>query len=281
MGENPRPGLRLVERAILVGVWMLSCAVVYGIGFYTGNRIQERVPAAEDRVVRLPVTAQPPQEGQRPKTGDEFTFYETLVPTGRADVIPLRPRLGPLRAAEQKTAPQAPAPKASGTPQGGDTGKVRVASRTTPGKPGKTAPAKPAATKSATTERAKSGAASPSKTASAKSPSTTRAKGPGAKTGTAPASKPRTTAARPTAAAPRSGAFTVEATSTRDRSEAEAMRANLARRGFDATVHAVPRDGGTLYRLRVGRYASAEQAEQVMRRLRDREGVSRAYVASQ
>ena len=59
------------------------------------------------------------------------------------------------------------------------------------------------------------------------------------------------------------------------------MRVNLARRGFDATVQAVPRDGGTWYRLRVGRYASAEQAEQVMRRLRDREGVSRAYVASQ
>ena len=281
MGENPRPGLRLVERAILVGVWMLSCAVVYGIGFYTGNRIQERVPAAEDRVVRLPVTAQPPQEGQRPRTGDEFTFYDTLVPTGRADVIPLRPKLGPLRAAEQNATSQALAARASGAPQGGDTGKVQVASRTAAGKPGKTAPAKPAATKSATAQRAKSGAASPSKTASAKSPSTTAAKAPGAKTGTAPASKPRTTAARTAAAAPKSGAFTVEATSTRDRSEAEAMRANLARRGFDATVHAVPRDGGTVYRLRVGRYASAEQAEQVMRRLRDREGVSRAYVASQ
>src|SRR5262249_43720363 len=85
MGENPRPGLRLVERLILVGVWLMSCAVVYGIGFYTGNRIQERVPASEDRVVRLPVTAQPPPEGQRAKQGDEFTFYDSLVPGAHPD----------------------------------------------------------------------------------------------------------------------------------------------------------------------------------------------------
>ena len=59
------------------------------------------------------------------------------------------------------------------------------------------------------------------------------------------------------------------------------MRANLARRGFAATVQAVPKDGSTWYRLRVGRYASAEQAQQAVRQVRDRGGVSRAYVASQ
>jgi DedD protein len=279
MGENPRPGLRLVERAILVGVWMVSCAVVYGIGFYTGNRIQERVPAGEDRGIRLPVTTQPPPEGQRPKIGDEFTFYDTLVPTGRADAIPMRPKAGPLRPGEQKP-PPATSPKAGDAPQGAETGKVQVASRTAlPAKPGTAISTKPTAARSATTPRAKSATAQPSKpgaAAPAKSPTT------GAKTGTVPTAKGRTMAARATTSAPpKSGAFTVEATSTRDRSEAEAMRANLARRGFDATVQAVPRDGGTWYRLRVGRYASAEQAEQVMRRLRDREGVSRAYVASQ
>lgn len=281
MGENPRPGLRLVERAILVGVWMVSCAVVYGIGFYTGNRIQERVPAGEDRGVRLPVTTPPPPEGQRPKTGDEFTFYDTLVPTGHADATPLRPKAGPLRPGEQKPTPPATSPKAGDAPQG--TGKVQVASKTASSKPGPGEQAKPTAAKPVAPLRAKSATGSPSKpraAASAGASSGTPAKAPasGAKTGTA---QSRTTAARATASPPKSGAFTVEATSTRDRSEAEAMRVNLARRGFDATVQAVPRDGGTWYRLRVGRYASAEQAEQVMRRLRDREGVSRAYVASQ
>lgn len=259
MGENPRPGLRLVERLILVGVWLTSCAVVYGIGFYTGNRIQERVPAAEDRVVRLPVTAQPPPEGQRAKTGDEFTFYDSLVPGAHPDANDGKAK---APAPDAKTANAKVRPSKSGATASNAGPKQRVASGTNPG----------------TGEKAKSGA----KTAS------TSAVRAGARLGTKTGTKSGTaTTARSgaTASAKESGpkrtAYTVEASPTRSRSEAEAMRATLARRGFDATVQAVPKDGGTWYRLRVGRYASAEQAEQAMRQVRDRGGVSRAYVASQ
>jgi hypothetical protein len=43
----------------------------------------------------------------------------------------------------------------------------------------------------------------------------------------------------------------------------------------------VERDGDTWYRLRVGRYATAEQATEIMRRLRDVEGVTHVFVASE
>jgi len=259
MGENPRPGPRLVERLILVGVWLMSCAVVYGIGFYTGNRIQERVPASEDRVVRLPVTAQPPPEGQRAKQGDEFTFYDSLVPGAHPDANDGKakaPAAPDAKAANAKAQP----PAKSGATASSAGPKERVAAGSklgtsaTPKLGAKTASAVKSGTKSGTKSATTSGTA-------------TAARAGG--TATAKRSPPKRTA------------YTVEASPTRSRSEAEAMRANLARRGFDATVQAVPKDGSTWYRLRVGRYASAEQAEQAVRQVRDRGGVSRAYVASQ
>jgi cell division septation protein DedD len=251
MGENPRPGPRLVERLILVGVWLMSCAVVYGIGFYTGNRIQERVPASEDRVVRLPVTAQPPPEGQRAKQGDEFTFYESLVPGAHPDANDGKAKAPPAPDAKTANAKAQPPAKSAATASSAGP-KQRFAAGT---KPVTGAAAKPGAK---TASAAKSGTRSGTATA-ARSGGTAMAKG----------------------SAPKRSAYTVEASPTRSRSEAEAMRATLARRGFDATVQAVPKDGTTWYRLRVGRYASAEQAEQAVRQVRDRGGVSRAYVASQ
>jgi DedD protein len=257
MGENPRLGLRLVERLILIGVWLTSCAVVYGIGFYTGSRIQERVPAGEDRVVRLPVTAQPPPEGQRAKTGDEFTFYDSLIPGAHPDATDGKAKAPPAPDAKAASA-KAPPPAKSGATASNAGPRERVASGA---KPAIGTAAKPGA-KTASTSAAKAGTK------------------PGTKSATATAVRAGSTASAKGSAPKRSG-YTVEASPTRSRSEAEAMRANLARRGFDATVQAVPRDGATWYRLRVGRYASAEQAEQAMRQVRDRGGVSRAYVASQ
>src|SRR5262249_29730120 len=217
MAENPRPGLRLVERAILVGVWLISCGVVYGIGFYTGNRIQERVPATEDRVVRLPVTIQPPPEGQRPKTEDEVTFHGPLVP-GHADAGRPRPKDASAGTAARQPAQPAAAPATGAAPPPGST-RARVASKAAPGaKPGT-----PRVAKRGTVQPAKPGA------------------GPAAKSGAAVAAK------RPST--PKRGGFTVEATATRSRSEAVAMPASLARRGFDAVVQPVPRDGATSYPL--------------------------------
>ena len=80
MENSVKPGLRLVDRLLLVLAWLISCSAVYGLGFYTGSQLQERVSDDEERIVRLPVTADPPNAGQHAKAGDDFTFYDTLVP---------------------------------------------------------------------------------------------------------------------------------------------------------------------------------------------------------
>ena len=80
MENSVKPGLRLVDRLLLVLAWLISCSAVYALGFYTGSQLQERVSDDEERIVRLPVTADPPNAGQHAKAGDDFTFYDTLVP---------------------------------------------------------------------------------------------------------------------------------------------------------------------------------------------------------
>jgi cell division septation protein DedD len=94
---------------------------------------------------------------------------------------------------------------------------------------------------------------------------------------TPPTSVPPTTIPRTTSR----GSFTVEASPTRSRSEAEQLLGTLRRRGYDASLVQVERDGDTWYRLRVGRYPSAEQATDAMRRLRDVEGVTHVFVAAE
>jgi cell division septation protein DedD len=77
------------------------------------------------------------------------------------------------------------------------------------------------------------------------------------------------------------GPWTVEANPTRSQYEAQALADQLRRRGYDVALTHVIRDGETWYRIRVGRYATSEQASQVMRRLREQEGVTHAFVASE
>jgi cell division protein FtsN len=68
---------------------------------------------------------------------------------------------------------------------------------------------------------------------------------------------------------------------TRDREEADGLLRQLRGRGYDATLVRVVRDGDTWYRVQVGRFTSAEQAGEMMRRLREHEGVAHAFVASE
>ena len=77
------------------------------------------------------------------------------------------------------------------------------------------------------------------------------------------------------------GGWTVLANPTRSREDAEALERQLRGRGYDATVVRVLRDGDTWYRLRVGRYPSADQAAAAMHKLREHEGVEHAFVASE
>ena len=68
---------------------------------------------------------------------------------------------------------------------------------------------------------------------------------------------------------------------TRGRDEADHLVKQLRGRGYDATLIRVLRDGDTWYRVQVGRFTTSEQATEMMRRLREREGVEHAFVASE
>ena len=244
MGKPARTGLRLWDRFVLLTAWLVTCGFVYLLGFYTGKGTQERQFGLEERVVRLPVTSQAPAAGQRPKGSSDLTFYEKLVSGGSGEGA-AAPAARPPAAAD--TVPP-PAPAAKATPA---------------------APPPPKATPSTTGQTPK-----------AAPPSTTL---PQATAGL-PAPPPPGTPPSPAAVVtPRAGSgwWTVTASPTRERAEAEDLMYRLKGRGYPVTLVRVLRDNETWYRLQVGRFASAEQANEIMRRLRDQEGVAHAFVASE
>ena len=115
-GELNEAGTGLVDRLLLIGAWPMSCAAVYGLGFYTGSHTQERVRGDEERIVRLPVTAEPPPAGQRAKAGDDLTFWtrwsRAAGARSRATAIPAAhggPRRPAVAAAPSRSAAQRPA----------------------------------------------------------------------------------------------------------------------------------------------------------------------------
>ncbi|MGH7895354.1 MAG: SPOR domain-containing protein [Candidatus Binatia bacterium] len=240
MAKAPRPALRLVDRLVLLVAWLVTCGLVYVLGFYVGNRTQEHRAGLEEREVRLPVTSTPPPEGQRPKEAREFPSFYQALPGGE--------RVVEFAQASTSTTTMAPATTLRSTttvPAG------FVSTPTTLRVPG---------------------------TTTMRPTSTTTLAHPPAATTTPPSTVPPPTIARPVA--PRGPSFTVEASPTRSRAEAEQLLATLRKRGYDAVLVQVQRDGDAWYRLRVGRYTTAEQANEVMRKLRD-DGVPHAFVASE
>lgn len=73
--------------------------------------------------------------------------------------------------------------------------------------------------------------------------------------------------------------WTVQVTATTDVTEARALVQRLRARGYDAyLVQAPSREGATWYRVRVGRFASREEARQWEARLKREAGLSGAFV---
>src|SRR5437762_3808384 len=99
MAKQARVGLGLWDRLVLLVAWAVTCGLVYLLGFYVGRGTQGRQVGVDERVVRLPVTAPPPAAGQRPATGSDLTFYDTLVSGQRAEehaeTAPARPAAAP------------------------------------------------------------------------------------------------------------------------------------------------------------------------------------------
>jgi cell division protein FtsN len=255
MPKGARPTLRLIDRLVLVVAWLVTGGIAYVLGYYVGRGTPERHAAIEERSVRLPVTSTPPPEGQRPKAEREFpSFYQTLpagerpIDVARGTPVTAPPTAGPTSAA--RTTTLAPPTTLARTPT--------VPTQTT---------VAPRAVATTSTTLARTTTTPPAPMAVPRAVTATTTPAPSA---------PPTTLARTASR----GGYTVEASPTRSRSEAEQLMATLRRRGYDATLVQVERDGDTWYRLRVGRYPTSEQATDTMRRLRDVEGVTHVFVAT-
>jgi septal ring-binding cell division protein DamX len=252
MAKGPRPTYRWLDRIGMLLLWLTTSGIVYVFGYYVGKGTPERHATMEERSVRLPVTSTPPPEGQRPKEAKDFPSFYQALPAGERPIDVAR--------GTPVTAPPASPPPAA------------RATTTLPASPPPTA--RPNPTTSTTLVRTTPEPTTPTRA----TPTTTATSLPRLSAATTPATAvPPTTVPRTSAR----GSFTVEASPTRSRSEAEQLLSTLRRRGYDATLVQVERDGDTWYRLRVGRYATSEQATDAMRRLRDVEGVTHVFVAAE
>ena len=209
-------------------------------------------------MVRLPVTSAPPPEGQHPKTAPEFGFYDKLMGEQGGERLPDKVH------EEAKPAPAVPAlarEAVAATPA------PEPASRSSPPVPPAAVAAKPPPRPFHLT------ADVPGRRPPPPAPAASSA-------------SPRSASAAPTSLAPppaalAAGGFTVRTNPTRDREEADGLMKQLRSRGYDATLVRVVRDGDAMYRVQVGRFTTAEQASEMMHRLREHEGVEHAFVASE
>jgi cell division septation protein DedD len=84
--------------------------------------------------------------------------------------------------------------------------------------------------------------------------------------------------AKPPASTP--NAWSVQIQATRDYEGAQQMVRDLQSRGYAPTVSRVTRDGEIWYRIRVGSFASAEEAQSSVEHLRREGRFPRAYLVS-
>jgi cell division septation protein DedD len=253
MAKRERVGLGLWDRLVLLLAWAVTCGLVYLLGVYVGKGTLGRQLGVEDRVVRLPVSAPPPPAGQRPKGESELGFYDQLM-AGEA-----RARGEDRHAARTPAptrAPEAASPVPARTKEVVPPKEVAPPPPITPARPAP--PPRPAAAPVA-----------PSAPPVARAPAATPPR---------PAVPP---AGAPETPVVRGGGWTVQANPTRSREEADALLRQLRSRGYQASVVRVLRDGDTWYRVQIGHFGSSEQASEVMQRLREQEGVTHAFVASE
>ena len=281
--KGPRPTLRLIDRLVLLVAWMVTSGIVYVLGYYVGKGSPGRQTAVEERSVRLPVTSAPPAEGQRPKEAKEFPSFYQALPAGERPIDVARGT--PVTAPPPGTAPTAvPTTIVRTTTLPATTAPPRTPT-TTPAVPttlAHTMTPPPTFPRTATTVPTASASGRTESTL----PSTPRPAQVTPTTLPRAATPPTTlahTASAPPPVVPRTagkGGYTVEASPTRSRSEADQLLAQLRRRGYDASIVQVERDGDTWYRLRVGRYSTSEQATDTMRKLREVEGITHVFVAT-
>ncbi len=246
--RRPRPGqagLGLGQVFALIFGFLMTSALIFLFGIWVGRDITERRLAREERVVRMAVPEQPTPEA--PQQSDvDLVFFETLK-----------------RRAEQRLK------------------QTEAATVATPAPPRGTAapaPAQPAASPVATR------AAAPVATRPAAPPTmkpTARPATPRPTAPSGPTRTPRTSAGEGSESGEWADAgWTVQVGATTDQEQAAAIAARLRRQGYDAYTLESPVRGQTLYRVRVGRFASRDKALELEGRLKQA-GHENAYITPQ
>ena len=236
--------------------------VVFLLGVYAGRGMDSGNAGAQ-QLVRLPVAAATEADGG----DDKWTFDETL-PEGKAAGTQ-------HAAAAQHAAPAARDAGSGSAPPAREETQARadVAAHPPSGE-------RDAAADAADTEA--SGAAPAHAKEATKAPAAAEKKG-GRPADAEPTPRPRIAVAMVSVAAtPQAGRgeWSVQVTATKDVRAADAMVQRLKARGYQAYVQRVQRSGETLYRVRVGKYPTLENANQIVTRLRREPGVPEAFVAS-
>lgn len=241
---------RLEIVGILVGA-TAALFVVFLLGVYAGRGLAERTGGDGQQIVRMAVA---PAVEQTPGADESLTFYETLDRGGAADghATDAERGVAGARPSPPKIHEDVPAVKAPEAAPMPPTGEVAAAAAQ------KREPAAAAATPAQKAEQR------PTPPAPARVP-----------VAIAPAAMPT-----PVTRTGAKGDWSVQVSATRDPRTADGMLRRLQGRGYDAFVLKVRRRGETFYRVRVGHYATLEEAQKVVTRLRREPGVPEAFVAS-
>ncbi|MCC6765017.1 MAG: SPOR domain-containing protein [Deltaproteobacteria bacterium] len=258
-GKGTRHRFEL-SRLEIVGVLASATAalfVVFLLGMYAGRGLVERAGESGQQIVRRAVA---PAVEQTPGADDDLTFYGILDQPEGGRGEGRDAHAGSERAAA--TAPSAAAPAKARED-------VQVAKEPEP-------TPTPYQAGVAAAPRREPVQAMPSATPVLKveqrptPPATARVA-----VALAPAAAPT-----PVTRTGAKGDWSVQVSATRDPRTADGVLRRLKSKGYDAFVLKVRRRGETFYRVRVGHYASLEEAQQVVTRLRREPGVPEAFVAS-
>jgi cell division protein FtsN len=256
-----------LSRLEIAGVIVSATAglfVVFLLGIYAGRGMVDRRGDGGEQIVRLPVA---PAVEQTPGAEDGLTFYDTLGQRGKAEAPAVEKR---VVAPPVDDVPAAVAESEAKTAEGAAKS-VDVEATPKHEKPAKSeAPAKQEEAARIAKQEPARPAVAPSPAAKPVPPATARVA-----VALAPAAVPT-----PVARTGAKGDWSVQVSATRDPRTADGVLKRLRGKGYDAFVLKVRRRGETFYRVRVGHYATLEEAQQVVTRLRREPGVPEAFVAS-
>ncbi len=262
-GKGTRHRFEL-SRLEIVGVLMSATAalfVVFLLGMYAGRGLAERAGDGGRQIVRMAVA---PAVERTPGADESITFDEMLGHGGR----PERRDAHGERGASAPSPDAAPDAVPAAPPKAGGDASAKATESAPPAHKAEVAAA--AGVRREPTEAAP--AATPARKAEQRPtpPATARVA-----VALAPATAPT-----PVARTGAKGNWSVQVSASRDPRTADGVLRRLRGRGYDAFVLKVRRRGETFYRVRVGHYASLEEAQQVVSRLRREPGVPEAFVAS-